>query len=128
MKKLFLILGVLSMLSISLVACGETSGSVSSNTYTIHMTTLAFAQESITIPRGSTLTLVNDSSAPHILANGSWMNGSPQAMHEQGIPAMMANMQMMGNGSQTLGPFSTPGTYHIYCTVHPGMNLTIVVQ
>lgn len=128
MKKFFLILIVPGLLSILLVACGGASNSASVGNYTVHMTAMAFAQESIAIPRGSTLTLINDSSAPHILANGSWMNSNPQAMHEQGMPAMMANMQVMGNSSQTIGPFPTPGTYHFYCTVHPGMNLTVVVQ
>ena len=128
MKKLFLILIVMSVLTLSLGACGGSSNSASAGTSTVHMTAMAFAQESITIPRGSTLTLINDSSVPHILANGSWMNSSAQAMHEQGMPAMMANMQVMGQSNQALGPFSTPGTYHLYCTVHPGMNLTVVVQ
>ncbi len=26
------------------------------------------------------------------------------------------------------GPFNVVGTFHIYCTVHPGMNLTVIVQ
>ena len=128
MKRLILILTTLSILSVLVVACGGTSGNQTSGNYTVHMKEMDFAQTSITIPKGSTFQLVDDSSAPHILANGSWMNGSPQIMHEQGMPAMMANLQVMGNGSQTVGPFNTPGTYHFYCTVHPGMNLTVVVQ
>ena len=32
------------------------------------------------------------------------------------------------NGSVEVGPFATAGVYHIYCTLHQGMNLTIVVQ
>jgi plastocyanin len=127
MKKLFLALVALGMLASLLVACGGASSSPTGGNYTIHMTGMNFAQASITIPVGSTLTLVNDSSAPHILANGSWMHGSSQIMHEHGMP-MMENMQVMGNGSLTIGPFTTPGTYHFYCTVHPGMNLTVVVQ
>ena len=127
MKKLFLALVALGILTTLLVACGGASSSPTGGNYTIHMTDMNFAQASIMIPEGSTLTLVNDSSAPHILANGSWMHGSPQAMHEQGMPAM-ENMQVVGKGSLTIGPFTTPGTYHFYCTVHPGMNLTVVVQ
>jgi plastocyanin len=30
--------------------------------------------------------------------------------------------------SVTVGPFTTPGTYHLYCTIHPGITLTIIVQ
>lgn len=129
MKRFFLTLGALSLLVTLLVACGGTSSSSSAGNYTVHTTAINFAQSSITIPKGSTLTVVDDSSSPHILANGSWMNGSPQSMHEQGMPSMMANMQVMGkSSSQPIGPFNAPGTYHFYCTIHPGMNLTVVVQ
>jgi len=31
-------------------------------------------------------------------------------------------------GSVEIGPFTTAGIYHIYCSVHVGMNLTVVVQ
>jgi plastocyanin len=128
MKRFFLAIVALSLLATVLVACGGTSSNSSAGSYTVHMTAINFAQSSITIPKGSTLTVVDDSSSPHILANGSWMNGSPQSTHEQGMPSMMANMQVMGNSSQPIGPFNTPGTYHFYCTIHPGMNLTVVVQ
>jgi plastocyanin len=128
MKKLFMALITLGLLSALFAACNSASSNPSGGSYTVHMTEQIFAQTSMTISKGSTVTLVNDSAALHILANGSWMNGSPQTMHEQGMPAMMGNMQVMGNGSQVIGPFNTPGTYHLYCTVHPGMNLTVVVQ
>ena len=32
------------------------------------------------------------------------------------------------SGSLKIGPFTTAGIFHIYCTIHRGMNLTIVVQ
>lgn len=126
MKKLFLAFVVLGLLSALLAACGAASSSSTRGDVTVHMTATAFAQTSITVPKGSILTLVNDSSAPHILANGNWMNGGPQVMHERGMPAM-ENMQVMGNASATLGPFTDSGTYHVYCTIHPGMSLTVIV-
>ncbi len=124
MKKLFVALVFLGLLSILVAACG---GGSSGGGYTVHLTDVNFAQSSITIPKGSAITLVNDSAAPHIIANGSWVNGSPQPMQESGAPAVN-NVQVAGNGSQAIGPFTTPGTYHLYCTVHPGMSLTVIVQ
>jgi plastocyanin len=35
---------------------------------------------------------------------------------------------LTSGGSVEIGPFTTAGTYHIYCTVHQGMNLEIIVQ
>lgn len=62
----------------------------------------------------------------HILANGSWLNGQPKPSKEPGAPSIN-NMQINGT-SVEIGPFTTAGTYHIYCTVHQGMNLTVIVQ
>lgn len=34
----------------------------------------------------------------------------------------------VSGGSIDIGPFATAGVFHLYCTIHQGMNLTIVVQ
>ncbi len=125
MKKLFMIFILLGLVTILVVACG--GGSTGSGNYVVHMNNQNFVQPSITIPKGSTITLTNDSSALHIIANGSWVNGTAQPMQESGAPTVN-NVQISGNQSQTIGPFNTSGTYHLYCTVHPGMNLIVVVQ
>lgn len=122
MKRLFLAFIALSLFSALLVGCDGVSSSSSASSYTVQMANMVFTQTSMSIPRGSSLTLVNDASDLHILANGIWMNGNAHIMHEQGMPSMT------GKGSQTIGPFPTPGMYHLYCIIHPGMNLTIVVQ
>jgi plastocyanin len=100
--------------------------SASTSVPTVHMGTVNFDQSSITIPKGSKLMLVDDSSVPHILYNGQWQNGSPQKHQEPGAPTVNG-VQVSGN-SVTIGPFATAGTYHIYCAVHQGMNLTVIVQ
>jgi plastocyanin len=93
---------------------------------TVHMGAGSFVQSSVTIPKGSKLLLVDDVAALHILVNGSWQNGIPKPVHEAGAPTVN-NLQVNGN-SVEIGPFATAGTYHIFCTVHQGMNLTVVVQ
>lgn len=93
---------------------------------TVHMGPGSFVQSSVTIPKGSKLMLVDDGGFTHILANGSWQNGQPEHASEAGAP-VVNNVQVSG-GSVEIGPFTTAGTYHIYCTVHPGMNLTVIVQ
>ena len=37
------------------------------------------------------------------------------------------NVSPSGNNYRHRGPFIIAGTYHTYCTIHPGMVLTIVV-
>lgn len=93
---------------------------------TVHMGAGSFLQTSVTITKGSKLMLVDDVAALHILDNGSWQNGMPKTSSEPGAPRVN-NLQIKG-GSTEIGPFSVAGTYHIYCAVHQGMNLTIIVQ
>lgn len=93
---------------------------------TVHMGAGNFVQSSVTISKGSKLMLVDDGNIPHILANGTWQNGTPKPATEPGAPTI-DHVQVAGN-SVEIGPFNTAGTYHVYCTVHPGMTLTIIVQ
>ena len=60
------------------------------------------------------------------IRNGMWVNNTPHPATEAGTPTV-GNIQVYGNSIE-IGPFNTAGTYHIYCTVHPGMNLTVIVQ
>jgi hypothetical protein len=92
----------------------------------VHMGISNFAQSSVTIPKGSKLMLIDDGSYPHILSNGTWENNTHHPATEVGAPAVQ-NLQVNGN-SVEIGPFNTSGTFHIYCTIHPGMNLAVIVQ
>jgi plastocyanin len=74
-------------------------------TATVRLKSNRFAPDIIAIHNGETLAL----------ANGAWSADNRPAPGVEGK-------------SVTVGPFTTPGTYHIYCTVHPGMTLTVLVQ
>ena len=93
---------------------------------TVHMGATSFDQPSVTIPKGSKLLLVDDTSVVHILYNGSWQNGTQQKAREPGAP--LVNNLQLNNSSVEIGPFTTAGTFHIYCIVHQNMNLTVIVQ
>ncbi len=92
----------------------------------VHLGVSSFAQSTVTIAKGSKLMLIDDGQFPHILQNGSWVNNTPHPATEPSAPTVQ-NLNVNGN-SVEIGPFSTAGTFHLYCTIHPGMNLTIVVQ
>ncbi|TMD66456.1 MAG: hypothetical protein E6I91_09195 [Chloroflexi bacterium] len=81
----------------------------------------------VLVPKGSKLLIVNDTHVEHILKNGSWTSsGTAVTAAEPGAP-VLHNLDSTG-GSLEIGPFTTAGTFHIYCIIHAGMNLTIVVQ
>jgi plastocyanin len=94
----------------------------------VHMNSTSFVQAALTIQKGQSVTLVNDDAfTPHIIANGAWENGTPKPAKEVGAPSVN-NVQINGDSSQTIGPFTTAGTFHFYCTIHPGMELAVIVQ
>ena len=92
----------------------------------VHLGVSTFVQSSVTVSKGSKLLLIDDGSFPHILRNGSWENNTPHPATEVGAPSIQ-NVQVNGNSIE-IGPFNTAGIFHIYCTIHPGMNLTVIVQ
>ncbi len=121
------VLGALLVALLVALTPQPSSGAASATgTPTVHLGISNFAQSTVTISKGSTLLLIDDGQFPHILQNGVWMNNAPHPAKEPGAPAVQ-NVSVNGN-SVEIGPFTTAGTFHIYCTIHPGMNLTVIVQ
>src|SRR2546427_8347169 len=87
---------ILALASVLLAACaGPGTGSSSSNeggsstggtsgggqsgaatSATVHLGNTNFLQNSVTISKGGSVTLVDDVSVVHIIQNGSWINGA----------------------------------------------------
>lgn len=125
MKKLvnvLIMLGLLTALMLTITACGTASGPNQ-----VHMNDTDFTQSSITIKKGESITLVNDSATTHVIENGRWdSNGNARPDIEKNAPKV--DWQANGFSNQSVGPFNTAGTFHLYCTIHPNMNLTIIVK
>jgi plastocyanin len=125
MKKLVAVVVILSLVTVLVVACGGGAGSGNTD---VHLGNTTFTQSSVTISKGSSLNLIDDVAVTHIISNGSWVNGTPMPAAEPGAPTV-SNVQFTSAGqSQSIGPFNTAGTFHYYCSVHSGMNLTVMVQ
>jgi len=94
---------------------------------TIHLGPATFVQSTASVPTGATLQLVDDGAFPHVIRNGMWDgNNTARPASEPGAPP--ANDLTTNGQPLALGPFSTVGTFDYYCTVHPGMNLTVTVH
>ncbi|WP_235932539.1 cupredoxin domain-containing protein [Dictyobacter arantiisoli] len=86
-----------------------------------------FDQSSITMKKGDSIILVNDNGQIiHTIQNGIWSNGEPRPKLEPGAPSV--DLSVTDGTQHLIGPFNTDGTFHLYCTVHPGMNLTVIVK
>jgi plastocyanin len=122
---------VVGMLIVSFIVAANPQASTASTNPNgepvVHMAPDHFVQNVVLVPKGETLLIVNDSSVEHVLQNGTWdKNGTPHAGAEPGAPTLH-NLDITG-GSREIGPFASAGVYQLYCTLHQGMNLTIVVQ
>ena len=125
-KKLFAILGLGCVITALLVACGSSNASTGPNP--VHMSGKNFAQNSVTIKKGESITLINDDLfGSHTIATGTWENSTARPAREAGEPEIN-DVKVGGNSSASIGPFTSAGTFKLYCTVHPGMNLTVIVQ
>ncbi len=125
-KKLFIALIVFASMTVLLAACAIVDTSTLASGPTVHMSGGSFVQSTVTLKKGDKLNLVDDAASPHIIVNGSWINGAAKPSAESGAPTV--NTTFNGNDSGSIGPFTTSGTFHVYCTIHQNMNLTITVQ
>ena len=132
MKKLIIIfvaLGVVIVLTAA--SCGGSGGSAGtgvSGGASVHMGETTFLQPSVTISKGGSLNLIDDVPVLHVIGNGSWVNSVIKPARESGAP-IVNNLQFNAAGqSMAVGPFNTAGTFHLYCSVHLNMNLTVIVQ
>ena len=128
MKKLIAIFVALGLLTVLTAAsCGGSGGGAGGGP-SVHMGETTFLQPSVTISKGSSLNLIDDVAVLHIIGNGSWVNNVIKAAREPNAP-VVNNVQISSAGqSIVVGPFNTAGTFHLYCSVHLNMNLTVIVQ
>ncbi len=133
-KRWLAFLALSCLLAFILMACGRagpgTAGTASpaASGAEVHMNSANFVQTEITIQKGQSVRLINDDPiTPHIIANRTWVNGTAKPAEGPNAP-QVRNMQINGNAQATIGPFTTAGTFKFYCTIHPAMNLTVMVQ
>jgi plastocyanin len=93
----------------------------------VHMSASNFVTSCVNVTKGSKLTLIDDVQVLHLISNGMWdSSGNQVTTKESGAPTI-TNVSISG-GQKDVGPFTTAGTYHIYCSVHLNMNLVVNVK
>ncbi|OLB53362.1 MAG: hypothetical protein AUI01_11955 [Ktedonobacter sp. 13_2_20CM_2_56_8] len=119
---MLLLAGIVSANPPSTVASTATNGMP-----TVHIAGSTFLTNVVLVPKGESLVLVEDDSVEHIIQNGTWTpSGLPHPQTEPGAP-LVHSLDLKG-GSLHIGPFTIAGVFHLYCTIHQGMSLTVVVQ
>lgn len=76
----------------------------------------AFQPDQITLPAGTTVTWINADAVEHTVTAGS--RGSAIGMFDETVPP----------GETFSFSFEETGTYAYHCTIHPGMDGTVIVE
>lgn len=141
-KVLFAIVPMALMLTLALGACGKpaagggpgtgtgstgNSGSSCTTSQTITLTVDNFASSCYTVKANQAVTFDDPSSTGgvHIICTGHQAKceaeaGAPTDLNAPGFQIQPGQTHQV--------TFTTPGTYHIACTVHPAMDMTLTVQ
>jgi len=114
------------LLATVLAGCAARPASTAGDTGAVAMDHNLFATDALAIPVGGTVTFANSSGrALHILVPGR----DAQPRSEPGAPSFggaSGHRAEVGN-RWTTPRWNTAGTFYVTCTLHPTMNLKVVV-
>lgn len=106
-------------------ALAHTTPAPSGHSNLVGMRQESFSTDTVTLHVGEPLQLFNDSNFLHVVAPGQ----DARVADQPGEPRFGSRDVVSvprGTAYQTL-TWGAPGTYHVTCTLHPDMNLTVVV-
>lgn len=86
-----------------------------------------FKPTDFAIKAGETLTFVNENPIAHTIVGGSWTAG-PDGLRTSEKADGSYSLDVAKKGDRVEHTFTMPGTYQFFCTIHFGMNGTVVVS
>ena len=97
-------------------SAAATSAAPAAETKTVTIKGFAFSPATLTISKGTKVTITNQDSATHTFSSGA--NRTKDGKIDQQI----------AGGNETTVTFDTPGTFEIFCQFHSSMKMTVNVQ
>jgi plastocyanin len=94
---------------------------------TVNTALLAFDPATAQIKTGQTVTWVGGDNITHVLVEGTYKVGSDNLRTEQ-TDDKAFNLKLTKSGQQVSHTYDKAGTFTYYCTIHHGMNGTVVVS
>ena len=106
--------GVAMLLLVAVVAAAALSatGAARAGNSEVQIDQFAFVPQRVTVKAGTTVTWINEDDAPHTIASSDKLFKS----------------KALDTGDKFSFTFTTPGTYAYFCSVHPHMTGTVVVE
>ena len=115
-------------------ACGSSGSAASAGTSaakadgpSVSTTLLAFSPDPVRIRKGQTVNWVGGDNISHVLVEGTYKVGSDKLRTEQ-TDDKEFNLRLDKKGQQVSHTYDKTGTFTYYCTIHHGMNGTVVVS
>ena len=131
--RLLVVTAAFSTLLLS-AACGSSSDSASTDAaapkadgVSVDTALLKFDPETVRVSKGQTVTWVGGDNITHVLVEGTYQVGSDGLRTEQ-TDDKEFNLRLAKKGQQVSHTYDKPGTFTYYCTIHHGMNGTVVVS
>jgi plastocyanin len=95
---------------------------------TVHLKLLAFSPGTLHVQAGTTVTWRDDEPITHTVTSGEVTGidaktGLRSGQHADG----RFDHRLSGSGTTFTFRFTDPGTYSYFCSIHQGMNATVVV-
>ncbi len=119
---------------LALTACSSSSGEAdstdggtSADGVSVDTGLLAFDPKSVTVTKGQTVTWVGGDNISHILVQGSYEVGA-DGLRTKESDDKAFNLTLNRKGQRVTHTYSTSGTFTYFCTIHKGMNGTVVVS
>ena len=117
------------LLGLALVGCGppEEGGAASEAAATnvpedadatVTLRDFAFEPAEITVAAGDTVAFVNADDAGHTVTNGEGGAAAAEAVFDEPVSA----------GQTVVITFEEAGTFPVTCTIHPDMQMTVIVE
>jgi plastocyanin len=100
-------------------------GSLPDRPNVVGMVQEEFDRDDITIATGEHIEFINNSNFLHVIAPGDRARIDAQV----GVPSFgLDDVRMMSEGAPYVtSVWQTPGSYQLTCTLHPRMNLKVIV-
>ena len=106
---------------------GDGSSGANKPGATVPMVFTEFKPTDFAIKAGQTLTFVNENPITHVIVEGAWKAGS-DGLRTEGKDDGTFSLKVSKKGDKVEHTFDKPGTYQFFCTIHFGMNGTVVVS
>jgi plastocyanin len=88
---------------------------------------LAFSPQTVKAKAGQTVTWVGGDNITHVLVQGSYVVGADGLRSTEKDDGTF-QLRLNRKGQQVSHTYTTPGTFTYFCSIHRGMNGTVVVS